>query len=288
MRLMAAVPAGSSSLGAAAGSPADATLRGRGPVLEAKELTRSFGHVQALRGASLRVDRGEVVGLVGDNGAGKSTLIKALAGALTPDSGSILVDGQPTRLLRPADARRLGIETVYQDLALAADLDATANLFLGRELRRPGLGGRIGLLDDPEMQRRAPELLAGLGVQLSSFKIPVAALSGGQRQIIAVARALLWATRLVLMDEPTAALGVRQTEHVAQLTRAASQRGIAVVLVSHNLPELLQLVDRVEVLRLGRVVASMSASEATTSRLVAAMTGLDPESEQSRWRQPRP
>lgn len=245
------------------------------PVIEAVGLVKNFGHVQALRGASFRIGRGEVVGLVGDNGAGKSTLIKALSGSLPPDQGEIRVDGTPVRVAGPSDARGLGIETVYQDLALAGDLDATANLFLGRELPASRPWSRAGFLNHRAMKIRAPELLAELGVSLPSLDVPVSMLSGGQRQIVAVARALLWASRVVLMDEPTAALGVRQTEHVAELTRAAGRRGIAVVLVSHNLPELLQVVDRVEVFRLGRAVASMPVAEATTARLVEAMTGLD-------------
>jgi simple sugar transport system ATP-binding protein len=245
------------------------------PVLRAEGIVKRFGHVEALRGVDLEVSAGEVVGLVGDNGAGKSTLIKALSGTLEPDGGRIFVEGAPTRIGSPAEARALGIETVYQDLALAPDLDAVANLFLGREQVSSGWRGRLGTLRQRSMNAEAPRILEALGVRLPRLDAPMSTMSGGQRQIVAVARALTWATRVVFMDEPTAALGVAQTEQVAELVRMTSRRGVAVVMISHNLPELLQVVDRVEVLRLGRVAASFDVEEATTSALVAAMTGLD-------------
>jgi simple sugar transport system ATP-binding protein len=242
--------------------------------LQVRDVYKSFGHVQALRGANLTVRRGEIVGLVGDNGAGKSTLIKVLSGWHRADSGEVLTDDGPVRLTRTSDARRLGIETVYQDLALAPDLDVVANLFLGREPMATGLGGRFGVMRRRTMRRRARQILDEMGVALPSLDVPVSQLSGGQQQIIAVARALSWARLVVLMDEPTAALGVRQTEQVASLVRDTAACGVAVVIISHNLPELIELVDRMVVMRLGTDVAEIQGDEATTGALVTAMTGL--------------
>jgi simple sugar transport system ATP-binding protein len=208
-------------------------------------------------------------------GAGKSTLIKILAGNHQPDGGRLLVDGEAVTIRSQRAARALGIETVYQDLALPPHLDAPTNLFLGREVVGRGAARWLGVLQERSMRAQARSILDGMGVRLPSLETPVGLLSGGQRQIIAVARALAWASRLVLMDEPTAALGVAQTEHVADLIRQVSRRGVAVVIISHNLPELLQLVDRVVVLRLGQVVATFAAWETTAPALVAAMTGLE-------------
>jgi simple sugar transport system ATP-binding protein len=250
-------------------------------VIEARDVTRSFGHVQALRGASLAVGPGEIVGLVGDNGAGKSTLIKVLAGAIQPDSGEVRVDGRPVHMTQPGESRALGIEVVYQDLALAPDLDAIENLFLGREHLADGLAGRLGVLRRRRMRAEGPKLLERMRVALPSLDVPVAMLSGGQRQMIAVVRALTFAQRVVLLDEPTAALSVLQTEHVVELIRTASQeKQIGVVLISHNLPELITIVDRVEVMRLGRGVASLTAAEATGQALLAAMSGLSTQQPQ--------
>lgn len=243
--------------------------------LEVREVHKTFGHVRALRGASLTIRRGEIVGLVGDNGAGKSTLIKVLSGWHRADSGDVLAEDRPARLHGPGDARRLGIETVYQDLALAPELDVQANLFLGREQVVGGLAGRLGVLRRRAMRQRARQVLADMQVALPRLDVPVRFLSGGQRQIVAVARALFWAERAVLMDEPTAALGVRQTDQVTALVRRAAESGVAVLLITHNLPELIELVDRVVVLRLGRNVGEFAAAEATTNALVTAMTGLD-------------
>jgi simple sugar transport system ATP-binding protein len=245
------------------------------PLLEARGVTRRFGHVQALRGASFTAHAGEVVALIGDNGAGKSTLVKALAGALRPDSGEILLDGRRVHLADPVAAQRLGIETVYQDLALAYDLDAAANLFLGRELTRFPF---LNLLDRPAMRRRAAEAFEELGIRLPDMSAPVRQLSGGQRQCVAVARAVAWASRVVFMDEPTAALGVVQRKQVLDLIRRVRDRGVTVVLISHNMPEVLAVADRVEVLRLGRRVARFTAADTSVEELVSAMTGgLDQE-----------
>jgi simple sugar transport system ATP-binding protein len=243
------------------------------PVLEARGIVKRFGHVEALRGADFTVNRGEVVALIGDNGAGKSTLIKVLSGAHPPDAGEILVGGRPVRFATPLDARRAGVETVYQDLAIADDLSVAANLYLGRELRRHGLPGRLGLLDKRAMQRGAAEALDELGVHIPRVTTPIAMLSGGQRQCVAVARAVVWATDVVILDEPTAALGVVQTERVLEVIHRARESGKSVVLVSHNMPQVLEIADRVEVMRLGRRTARFNATEATTDDLVAAMTG---------------
>ncbi|MGI8307975.1 ATP-binding cassette domain-containing protein [Saccharopolyspora hattusasensis] len=243
------------------------------PLLEGRDLVKRYGSVEALRGASFTVRPGEVVALVGDNGAGKSTLVKCLSGVEQPDSGQILVSGKPVTLDSPAAARAHGIETAYQDLAVAPDLDPAANLFLGREIRRPGMLGRLGMLDKAKMRTQAAEQFAKFGVSLQDLSVPIGSLSGGQRQSVAVARSVAWADKLVFMDEPTAALGVVQRERVLDVIRRVRDTGISVVLISHNMPEVLSVSDRVEVLRLGSRVAAFSAAEATLEDLVGAMTG---------------
>ncbi|MGW1989353.1 ATP-binding cassette domain-containing protein [Embleya sp. NPDC001921] len=243
------------------------------PLIEGRGLVKRYGQVQALRGADFTVFPAEVVALIGDNGAGKSTLTKALAGTERPDGGLILFEGRPVTLQRPTDAQELGIETVYQDLALAPDLDGPANLFLGRELLRKGLAGRLGVLDKAAMRARAVEAFARLGVELQDVDAPIGTLSGGQRQSVAIARAVAWADKVIFMDEPTAALGVLQRGRVMDVIRRVRDSGIAVVLISHNMPEVLSVADRVEVLRLGRRVASFTAADTTVEELVGAMTG---------------
>ncbi len=244
------------------------------PVLEARGLTKSYGHVQALRGADFSVQPGEVVALIGDNGAGKSTLVKMLSGAIQPDRGEILVDGVPVHLPTPIAARQHGIETVYQDLALALDLTPAANLYLGRELTRGGAIGRFfGFLDNRKMRAEARTSFSSLGSIVQSVDVPVRSLSGGQLQSVAVGRAAAWANRVVFMDEPTAALGVVQTQKVLELVRTVAAQGIAVVLISHNMPQVLEVADRVEVLRLGRRVARFDAADTNVEQLVAALTG---------------
>jgi simple sugar transport system ATP-binding protein len=243
------------------------------PVLQAQNIVKHYGSVEALRGASFEVAAGEVVALIGDNGAGKSTLVKCLSGAEIPDSGTVLIEGTPVTLDSPVTARRLGIETVYQDLAVAPELDPAANLFLGREIRRKGLLGMFGVLDKTEMRRQAVEEFTRLGVTLQSIDVPIGSLSGGQRQSVAVARSVVWASKVVFMDEPTAALGVVQREKVLDVIRRVRDDGMAVVLISHNMPEVLSVSDRVEVLRLGRRVARFTAADATLEDLVGAMTG---------------
>jgi ABC-type sugar transport system ATPase subunit len=245
----------------------------RPPLIEARGVTKSFGRVVALRGADFAAWPGEVSALVGDNGAGKSTLIKIFSGALQPDGGELFLDGQSIHIASPAEARQLGIETVYQDLALAPSLDVASNLFLGREARQRGLLGAIGFLDDRLMRKRARQEMANLQIGLSSVRQPVLTLSGGQRQAIAVARAVAWGRRIVIMDEPTAALGIRESRMVLRLIKRIKETGVAVIMISHNLPEVFEVADRITILRLGRTVRQMRREEASMDDVVAFMTG---------------
>ena len=242
-------------------------------VLEAQGIVKRYGHVQALDGADFAVEPGEVVALIGDNGAGKSTLVKVMAGVTAPDDGQLLVKGVPVTFASPQHAREMGIETVFQDLALAPDLGPAENAFVGRELVRPGVLGRLGVLDKKEMRRRALESFVSLGTDVKDMDASVAALSGGQRQSVAICRSVMWASELVFMDEPTAALGVRQTRRVLELIRRVAAGGVAVVLISHNMTEVIDVADRVEVLRLGRRVARITTAETDVEQLVGAMTG---------------
>jgi simple sugar transport system ATP-binding protein len=241
-------------------------------VLEARGVEKRFGRVHALRGADFDVREREIVALVGDNGAGKSTLVKVLTGVHAPDGGELRFDGDVVEMARPNSARNLGIETVYQDLALAPELDSTANLFLGRETRRPGVLGRLGFMDQRRMREQTQEICRSLGVNLQDRGVPVARLSGGQRQGVAVSRAVAWANKVVFLDEPTAALGVVQTAKVLELIARVKERGVSVVLISHSMPEVLEISDRIQVLRLGRRVASLQTSETTMQEVVMAMT----------------
>ncbi len=243
------------------------------PALEARKIERSFGHVRALDGADFDVYPGEVVALIGDNGAGKSTLVKALSGNLAINSGTILVNGIEVDLPTPTRARALGIETVYQDLALAPDLSAVQNMFLGREIRRRGPLGKLGFLDTPAMRRQSRQAFDELGATIRSLTTAVGSMSGGQRQAVAIARAVAWAEGVVFLDEPTAALGVRQTENVLETIRRVRDRGTAVVLISHSMPEVMAVADRIQVFRMGRRVATYSAQQTSMEQLVAAMTG---------------
>ncbi len=240
------------------------------PLLEARGVIKHYGHVMALDGANFSAFPGEVVALIGDNGAGKSTLVKTLSGTIRPDGGQILIEGSAVRLASPLEARRYGIETVYQDLALAPDLDAAANLHLGREIYRIPF---LRVLNRAAMRQRATAAFAELGIQLPDVRAPVATLSGGQRQCVAVARAVAYASKVIFMDEPTAALGVAARERVLDTIRRVRDRGISVILISHNMPEVLAVADRIEVLRMGRRVARFTASQASVGELVGAMTG---------------
>jgi fructose transport system ATP-binding protein len=243
------------------------------PILEARGLTRSFGRVVALRGADFSARMGEVSALVGDNGAGKSTLIKMFSGALQPDGGSLLFDNKPVVFHSPQDARHHGIDTVYQDLALAPHLDVASNLFLGRETRATGLLGKVGFLNDSAMRKRAAQEMANLQIGLTTVRQPVFTLSGGQRQAIAVARATAWGNRVVIMDEPTAALGVRESKMVLELIRRVRDSGAAVIMISHSMPEVFEVADTITILRLGRTVRQVRRSETNMTEVVAFMTG---------------
>ncbi|PRH87560.1 sugar ABC transporter ATP-binding protein [Labrys okinawensis] len=243
-------------------------------VLEARDIVKRYGHVTALDGVDFELRKGEILAVVGDNGAGKSSLIKALTGALKPDSGEILLDGQPVHFKGPLDARHRGIETVYQDLAVAPALDISSNLFLGRELRMQGVLGTVfRRLDKTRMREEARKAMAELKFRLPSIHNAVEALSGGQRQGVAVARAALFAKKLAIMDEPTAALGVRETGQVLELIRAIRDRGLPVVLISHNMPNVFELADRIHIMRLGRRAAVVSPKTHSMADVVAIMTG---------------
>jgi simple sugar transport system ATP-binding protein len=243
------------------------------PLLEARGIVKNYGHVEALRGADFTVRSGEVVAMIGDNGAGKSTLAKIISGVEPPDSGEITMDGAPVRFDSVEHARAAGIETVYQDLALCADLTPAANFFLGREILRPKPLGWLGLLDHRDMRVRTRDACEMLGIPLKSQSEPVSTLSGGQRQGVAVARAVTWAQRVLFMDEPTAALGVVQTRRVLDLIRTVRDSGVAVVFISHNMQDVKAVSDRIEVLRLGRRVARFDTVAVSMEELVGAMTG---------------
>ena len=241
------------------------------PLLELRGVSKHFGAVQALSGVDFEVYAGEVVGLVGDNGAGKSTLIKTISGIYTPDSGEFLFDGNPVSIHGPNDVTRLGIATVYQDLALCDNLDVVANLFLGREAS----GTSLGVLDEVGMEKRGLDVLKRLSVKIPNVRTPIAALSGGQRQSVAVARSVMWNARLVLLDEPTAALGVAQTRQVLDLITTLRAQGLGVVVISHNLADVFEVCDRIIVLRLGRRVSTFDVRNVDRERVVGAITGAE-------------
>jgi D-xylose transport system ATP-binding protein len=238
------------------------------PILELKGVSKRFGAVQALFNVDLTARVGEVVALVGDNGAGKSTLVKGIAGIYAYDEGQVLFNGTPVHIATPKESARLGIEVVYQDLALADNLDVVANMFLGRELYK-----FPWRLDETAMERATIETLESLSVStLRSVRVPVAALSGGQRQAIAVAKAVMWNSKLVILDEPTAALGVAQTRQVLDLVRRLADKGLAVIIISHNLHDVFEVTDRIAVLRLGQKVAEYRTKETNQTEVVEAIT----------------
>jgi D-xylose transport system ATP-binding protein len=237
------------------------------PVLSLKGISKRFGAVQALTDAGIEIMPGEVVALVGDNGAGKSTLVKVISGVGPANEGTIEWEGQEVSIHRPQDAQKLGIATVYQDLALADNLDVVANLFLGQEKRRGGV------LDDIDMERQARELLQTLSVKIPSVRTQVASLSGGQRQSVAIARSLLGEPKVVMLDEPTAALGVAQTAEVLALIKRLKERGYGVLVISHNLADIFEVADRIVVLRLGRNAGVFDAHGDSSEDVVAAITG---------------
>ena len=241
------------------------------PLLELRGVSKHFGAVQALSDVDIEVYGGEVVGLVGDNGAGKSTLIKVISGIYTPDSGEFVFDGHPVSVRGPNDVTRLGIATVYQDLALCDNLDVVANLYLGRETAAPPAGA----LDEVGMEKRALDVLRRLSVKIPNVRTPIAALSGGQRQSVAVARSVMWNARLVLLDEPTAALGVAQTRQVLDLIMNLRAQGLGVLVISHNLADVFEVCDRIIVLRLGRRVSTFDVRNVDRERVVGAITGAE-------------
>jgi D-xylose transport system ATP-binding protein len=254
-------------------------MSSNGALLELDEVSKRFGPVQALDRVDFAVHAGEVVGLVGDNGAGKSTLVKTIAGIHTADEGRMRFDGNEIKVSRPQDATRLGIATVYQDLALCDNLDVVANIFLGQEEVSPGTGEVSRQLDEAKMEHRADELLSSLAVTIPSVRTEVGTLSGGQRQQVAVARSLLGEPRVVLLDEPTAALGVPQTKQVLGLIGRLKERGLGVVVISHNLANVFEVADRIVVLRLGRTAGDFKAEQTTEEHVVSAITGIGKNNE---------
>ncbi|MBJ7903945.1 ATP-binding cassette domain-containing protein [Streptomyces sp. NPDC004549] len=237
------------------------------PVLALRGVSKRFGAVQALTDVTLEVHAGEVVALVGDNGAGKSTLVKTIAGVHPIDEGVIEWEGKTVQVNKPHDAQNLGIATVYQDLALCDNIDVVGNLYLGRELRR------TGVLDEVEMERRSRELLDQLSIRIPSVRIPIASLSGGQRQVVAIARSMLGEPKLVILDEPTAALGVEQTAQVLDLVERLRERGHAVILISHNMADVKAVADKVAVLRLGRNNGVFEVKSTSQEEIISAITG---------------
>jgi D-xylose transport system ATP-binding protein len=243
------------------------------PLLALEGVSKRFGPVQALEGVDFEVRGGEVVALVGDNGAGKSTLVKSISGIHTTDEGRFLFEGRPVKISTPSDAVELGIATVYQDLALCDNLDVVANLFLGHELTTSGAGAVTQQLDETTMEHRSHELLEQFAVTIPSVRSEVGGLSGGQRQQVAVARSLLGEPKVVLLDVPTAALGVAQTATVLELIKRLRERGLGVVVISHNLADVFEVADRVFVLRLGRPAGTFDVHQASREDVVAAITG---------------
>jgi len=244
------------------------------PLLQLEGISKHFGPVHALDRVDFAVSAGEVVGLVGDNGAGKSTLVKAIAGINSPDSGKILFEGQEVSINRPQDATSLGIATVYQDLALCDNLDVVANLFLGSEDTLGGVGTVTRQLNEVAMENRAADLLSNLAVTIPSLRSEVGTLSGGQRQQVAVARSLLGEPKIVMLDEPTAALGVPQTKQVLALIKRLRERNLGVVVISHNLADVFEVADYINVLYLGNMVAQLDAKATNYNEVVSYITGV--------------
>jgi D-xylose transport system ATP-binding protein len=246
-----------------------------GALLSLKGVSKRFGPVEALSDVDFEVNPGEVIALVGDNGAGKSTLVKAIAGIHQVSDGQILFEGQPVKITTPTDATKLGIATVYQDLALCDNLDVVENLFLGREELSGGVGGTVRQLDEIDMEQRSHELLENLAVTITSVRAEVGAMSGGQRQQVAIARSLLGEPKVVMLDEPTAALGVRQTAMVLALVKRLRERGLGVIVVTHNLANVFEVADRIFVLRLGKEVGNFLIGDTSREEIVGAITGAE-------------
>jgi fructose transport system ATP-binding protein len=253
---------------------APAGAQDRQPILEARGLVKRYGRVTAIDGADFELYPGEILAVIGDNGAGKSSLIKALSGAVIPDEGEIRLDGEVVRFHSPLEAREAGIETVYQDLAVAPALDIATNLFLGREKKRPGvLGGVLRMIDKSGMKREAQGHMSDLQIGIRSMGQAVETLSGGQRQGVAVARAAAWARKVVIMDEPTAALGVRESGQVLELIKRVRDSGLPVILISHNMPHVFEVSDRIHIHRLGKRVAVVTPQSHSMHEVVGIMTG---------------
>jgi len=244
------------------------------PLLELRNISKSYGSVQALTDVSFKAHAGEVIGLVGDNGAGKSTLIKVISGVHAPDSGELLVNGEARHWKSPHDSMEAGIETLYQDSGLAPHLTIGANIFLGRELLRRGPLGKLGFLDQRRMERQALEELDKVGISVPAGRKTVSDLSGGQRQAVAIGRAVMWAKNVIILDEPTNHLGARQSQEVLNVIRAAREQGLCVLFISHTLPHVLEVCDRIVVLRLGSIVRDDPTSTYTVESLLGTITGL--------------
>jgi len=244
------------------------------PVFELRNISKSYGSVQALSDVSFKAYAGEVIGLVGDNGAGKSSLIKTISGVHNADSGQLFVDGIERHWKSPHDSMEAGIETLYQDSGLAPDLTIGSNIFLGREKKRKGILGKLGFVDQKAMEQEALAELQKVGITVPASKRTVTQLSGGQRQAVAIGRAVLWAKHVIILDEPTNHLGARQSQEVLKVIEAAKEQGLCVLFISHTLPHVLQVTDRIIVLRLGRIVRDSPTSEYTVESLLGTITGL--------------
>ncbi len=242
-------------------------------IYEVKNVSKTYGAVVALDGASLKLHAGEVVGLVGDNGAGKSTLVKVLSGAHSPDSGQILLDGEERTWHNPKEALEAGIETLYQDSGLAPHLTVSQNVFLGREKFVKGIFGKLGFLARKQMEDEAQADLEAVGIAFPSANRPVSQLSGGQRQAVAIGRAVSWARKVLILDEPTNHLGARQSGEVLEVIKRAKKKGLGVIFISHTLPHVLEVTDRIVVLRLGKIVRDAPTSEYTADTLIGTITG---------------
>ncbi|QEW17961.1 Ribose import ATP-binding protein RbsA [Marinibacterium anthonyi] len=253
--------------------PSASPTAGAAGAIEAVDIHKSFGSLHVLRGVSMALMRGEVTAVVGDNGAGKSTFMKVISGENIPEAGTLRIDGQPVAFRSTQDAQRHGIETVYQDLALGPDLSIPANIFLGREPLRPGFAGKLRVIDRRRMLEESQEVLVELGVRIKSWRATTQSLSGGQRQGVAIARALKWARHAILLDEPTAALGARQRDMVYQAIRGTAARNLAVLLISHDLPQVLELADRIIVMRQGVAVANVTPAQVSVRDIVDIMLG---------------
>jgi fructose transport system ATP-binding protein len=251
--------------------------------MQAIGLTKRYGQVVALARADFELAKGEILAVVGDNGAGKSSLIKALTGAVMPDDGTVYLDGREVHFKTPLSARLAGIETVYQELAVATQLNIAQNLFLGREMRKPGIAGTLFRhLDKKRMRQQATEHMRNLGIRIQSIHQKVETLSGGQRQAVAVARAAAWGRKVVILDEPTAALGVRETHQVLDLIRRVRDQGLSVLLISHSMPDVFEIADRIHIHRLGRRATVVSPKTTSMSEVVGVMTGaLKPDAVRS-------